>query len=66
MVNRQIGVRMELKDIELLREVCRARGEDLSDFVRRAIKMELAMLSYLSDAEKKALGVNVKVKEAKP
>ena len=52
----QIGVRMQPQDIRLLKEVCKARGEDVSDFVRRAIKMELARLSFLSPREKKALG----------
>jgi len=52
----QIGVRMQPRDVRLLKEVCRARGEDVSDFVRRAIKMELARLSFLTPEEKKALG----------
>lgn len=52
----QIGVRMQPQDIRLLKEVCKARGEDVSDFVRRAIKMELARLSFLTPEEKKALG----------
>lgn len=53
----QIGVRMSPTDIELLKNICQARGEDLSDFVRRSIKKELARLSYLNDDEKKALGM---------
>jgi len=47
---------MRKKDILLLRKVCQARGENISNFVRRAVKMELARLSFLSDEEKKALG----------
>jgi len=35
--------------------VAKARQEDISDFVRRAIARELAELSYLSE-EEKALG----------
>jgi len=50
---------MKKQDIELLKKVCGARGEDLSDFVRRAVKTELAKLSYLSEDEKKALGFKV-------
>ncbi len=46
---------MDEKEIQLIKKVARARGEDLSDFVRRAVKRELARLSYLSDEEKKAL-----------
>ncbi len=42
-----------------LREVSRARGEDVSDFVRRAILKELASLGYLPIEQKKALGMEV-------
>jgi len=52
-----IGIRMETSEIRLLRDITRARGEDISDFVRRAVKTELARLSYLSAEEKKALGI---------
>jgi len=45
----------ELK--ELVEEVAKARGEDVSDFVRRAIKTELGGLGYLSEEERKALGL---------
>jgi len=47
----------------LLREVSRARGEDVSDFVRRAILRELALLSFLPDRQKKALGLQTKSAE---
>lgn len=57
----QIGIRMSDSEIALLKKVSHARGEDVSDFVRRAIKSELARLSYLSSAEKKALGVRSEV-----
>ncbi len=53
-----IIVRVEpfLKDLVV--EVATARGERRpSDFVRRAVKTELAKLSYLTAKEKKALGV---------
>ena len=46
------------EDLEsLVRSVAIARGEDMSDFIRRAIKVELARLSFLSPEEKKALGM---------
>jgi len=48
---------MSTEDIELLKKVCKARGEDLSDFVRRSVRKELARLCYLSAEEKKALGM---------
>ena len=53
----QIGVRMTDDLAGLLREVSTARGEDVSDFVRRAVLTELARLSFLPDAQKKALGI---------
>lgn len=57
MSNNIIGVRISQKHKLLLEKVCKARGEDVSDFVRRSILKELASLSYLSAEEKKALGV---------
>ena len=36
-MSNQIGVRMQPEGIRLLKEVYKARGEDVSDFVRRAI-----------------------------
>lgn len=48
---------MKKEDVELLKRICEARGEDLSDFVRRAIYKELASLSFLSEEQKKALGM---------
>ena len=57
MSNQTIGVRISRKDRDLIDQICKARGEDLSDFVRRAIRKELAMLSFLPDEDKKALGV---------
>ena len=57
MLNLTIGVRIQKQDRELLDAVCKARGEDLSDFVRRAILKELASLGFLSVEQKKALGI---------
>lgn len=53
----QIVVRLDPRDKDLVAKVAKARGEDLSDFVRRAIKTELAKLSFYTEEEKKALGV---------
>jgi len=53
----QIGLRISAKDEALLKRICRSRGEDLSDFVRRAIRTEMAKLSFLKPLEKKALGL---------
>lgn len=52
-----IYARMDEEEIHLIRSVVKARGEDISDFVRRAVKRELARLSYLSQEEKKALEI---------
>ncbi|MEM5831307.1 MAG: hypothetical protein ABIL89_08030 [candidate division WOR-3 bacterium] len=52
-----IGVRLTEELYELLKKVCAGRGEDPSDFIRRATLRELASLSILSDEQKKFLGV---------
>ena len=54
-----IGVRFPSEDRDLLRQVCKFRGEDMSGFIRRAVKRELAELSYYTKETKKALGVKV-------
>jgi hypothetical protein len=48
---------MPKEDVELVKQVSKARGEDLSDFVRRSILKELASLGFLSDDQKQALGI---------
>ena len=57
MKNITIGVRVTQEDRDLIQKVCIARGEQISDFVRRAVKKELASLSFYSDETKKALGL---------
>lgn len=52
-----ITVRVPQEDKVLLEKVCRFRGEDVSGFIRRSFRKELASLSFLSAEEKKALGV---------
>ena len=66
MSNNTIGVRIPQEDKSLLEKVCKARGEDISDFVRRSIRKELASLSFLSAEEKKALGVKPEQKTEGP
>lgn len=53
----RIGLRIPDKDRQLIEEVSRARAEDLSDFVRRAIRKELVSLGYYSPDIGKAFGV---------
>ena len=55
MLSKTIGVRLQEEDRKLLEKVCTARGEDLSNFIRRSIRKELASLSYYSEETKKAL-----------
>jgi len=52
-----IGVRFNEEVAKLLFKICYSRGEDVSDFVRRATLKELANLSYLTSDIKKALGL---------
>lgn len=58
--NSRIGIRIPKKDAALLKRICESRGEDLSDFVRRAIRTEMAKLSFLRPMDKKALGIKSK------
>jgi uncharacterized protein (DUF1778 family) len=58
--NKIVAARFTVEDASLLREVAKQRGMDVSDFVRYAVRKELARLSYLSDEDKKALGVKAK------
>jgi len=46
-------LRITRRDKDLLEKICRARGEDPSDFIRRAMRKEFAILSYLPEEEKK-------------
>ena len=57
---KHIGVRLREADYLILKKVCDARGEDVSNFVRRAIKVALAQLSFYGEEEKKALGILTK------
>ena len=57
MSNLRLGVRVTSRDRELLDNICEFRGEDISSFIRRAIRKELASLSFLPEDEKRALGI---------
>lgn len=56
----QISVRIDSNTISLVNKVSKDRGEQLSDFVRRAVRKELANLGYLRESERKALGIDKK------
>ena len=60
MLNTTIGVRLDPQDRELLEKVCKARDEDLRNFIRRAMHKELASLSFYSEETEKALGLQTK------
>jgi len=63
----QIGVRLDPGDAELLKRICKSRGEDVSDFVRRAVRIEMANLGFLDAVDRKALGVkSTRVKHQRP
>jgi len=55
------GVRLTRDIYSKLKAIANARGEDISDFIRRAVLKELATLNFLSKFENKALGVNLKL-----
>jgi len=53
----QLNIKIEQKDLKLLRKISEKRGEGLADFVRFAIKMEFARLGFLGSDDMKSLGV---------
>jgi len=60
--NKIISVRFSIPNVILIKEVARDRGQDVSDFIRFSVRKELARLSFLSPAEKKALEITKKEK----
>ncbi len=56
-LSENLSIRFTKRDLEVLVKVSRARGEDPSSFIRRAIRMELARLGFLSEEEMQALGI---------
>lgn len=57
-----VAFRETIEIVELLDQVVTSKGIDRSDFIREAIRKQLAELSFLSPADKKALGVKEAVK----
>jgi len=53
----QLNIKIEQKDLKLIKKISEKRGEGVADFVRFAIRMELARLGFLDSDEMKALGV---------
>jgi len=52
-----VTVKFKEEIYSLMKKVAEVRGEDMSDFIRRAVRIHLAMLGYL-DEEKKRLLLN--------
>lgn len=55
---RNIGFKLTEQNTTLLKKVCAARGEHVSNFIRRAILTELAKLGYCTAEQIKALGLD--------
>ena len=54
------GLRLDDETHTLASRVAKSRGTDLAAYIRELIRLDLARLSYLSEEDKKALGVEVK------
>lgn len=54
-----LSVRFSKRIRDLVKQIAQARGVDESDVIRQAVHQELARLSFLTDNEKKALGVEL-------
>jgi Arc/MetJ-type ribon-helix-helix transcriptional regulator len=57
MVWKGITVKFPEEDLKLIKKVAEARRESVSDFVRKAVRKELAELCFLPKEKKKALGI---------
>jgi len=64
-LNKVVGFRVTPNLYEMLKTVSRDRGEDVSDFIRRAVLKELASLSFLPEEQKKALGIPMEPRAAR-
>lgn len=58
MLDELVSVRFSRRIRDLVKQVAQARGVDESEVIRQAVHEQLTRLSFLSDGEKKALGVN--------
>jgi len=53
----QFNIKIEKKDLIIINQIASKRGETSSDFVRVAIRKELARLGFLKKDEAKALEI---------
>ena len=61
-----ISIRVPPDEKQLIQKLCKIRGENVSSFVRRAVRKELWALGFLSDEVAQALGLmkrEVKINE---
>ena len=56
-MKKQYNLKLESSDLKLIQKIALSRGEDFSDFIRLAIKKELARMGFLKKQEMKALEV---------
>jgi predicted transcriptional regulator len=54
-----VSVRFTKRIRDIIKQVAEARGSDESTVIRQAVHQELARLSFLTNNEKKALGLSV-------
>ena len=54
----QLNFKIDQKDLKIIKKISDKRGQGVANFVRFAIRMELARLGFLNADEMKALGVN--------
>ena len=58
-LTRIVSVRLPRDRAELIEKLCYARGEQLSDFIRRAIYRELARMGLLPTEEARLLEIRL-------
>jgi uncharacterized protein (DUF1778 family) len=58
-MQKQIVIRLTDSDYLLIKEISHKRGENISSFVRRAVRRELAQLGFLDNSTRRALGLEV-------
>jgi len=56
-LSKTLMFQLSKRDADLLRRISEAKGIDASDFVREAVRRRFAELAFLSQEEKKALGI---------
>ena len=54
---KMIGIRVSPELHGIVTKVSKARGQNMSGFLRRVLLEELARLGFLPDEQKKALGI---------